>query len=78
METYSQYIKDTRKAWAKMPKTNPLNENITMQAAIEMLDMTDEAKCIQDQIDLAAGEIVYLADNTNLRKVTENTVRHYR
>ena len=69
--TYAQHIRDTRAMWAKMPKTSPLSETLTMDEALAITPDCDRG-------DLADGHIVYLADSTNLRKNADGTVRHWR
>jgi hypothetical protein len=79
--TYTQYIKDTQARWARMPKTNPLNEAITLVKAKALIGLDAEGNMteIKRQLtDLREGHIVYLQDGTQIKFSRENnTFRHW-
>jgi hypothetical protein len=66
--TYTQYIRETRKAWAKMPKTSLLNEMISIRAAYDLLmaDTEDKPTIEANFRELTAGWRVGLQDGTSL------------
>ena len=79
MENYSQYIRDTKKAWAKMPKTQLLNEEISLTKACALVTCEDVDKSTRQQnlFDLHDWYVVYLQDGTCLKKIEDELVKHW-
>lgn len=77
--SYTQYIRDTRRAWAAMPKPELLNETIDLASAAQMIDALsgNPASARQNHIDLVSGQVVYLQDGTCLKVAGSGDARHW-
>lgn len=77
--SYTQYIRETRRAWAAMPKPELLNEIVDLAGASLLIDSHsgDPASAKQNHVDLAVGQVVYLTDGTCLKTTAVGNVRHW-